>query len=114
MAGQALMFLISEIGELTEAYLTRERGKLPAGMVTILVDMQYIGQRADKWVSAQEEQWVRNHDRKKEPNVESEVADCLMMLERFASQLGIDPLEALVCKMRDKGFVPVDDPGVLK
>lgn len=109
VANHALMFFISEVGELAGAYMAREHNKLSSGMLHILIDMEYVGQRADKWVTAQDDGWVRNNDRKKDPNVEWEVADCLMMLERFGCRLGIDPEAALISKMKEKGFVDYPD-----
>jgi len=119
MAHAALMFFISEVGELAEAYIVRANRGLPAGMMNILLDMQYLGKRADQWVSGQASDcpsgqagWVRNNGRAHAPNVESEVADCLMMLERFGSQLRIDPEKALIAKMREKGFDPEIPPSI--
>lgn len=114
MAHEALMLLISVVGKLVEAYLARQKRDVSAGMMNILVGMQYLGQRADKWVAGQNSGtstlmpagYYRKNGRPQDPNVEGEVAECLMMLERFSAQLGINPMDALVCKMREKGYDP--------
>jgi NTP pyrophosphatase (non-canonical NTP hydrolase) len=73
---QSFMFLTSEMGELGDA----------------LVHTQT--------------KWVRNNpqNKGKENAVEDEIGDCLMMLVKLADTLGIDPIEAMMKKMRRKGW----------
>ncbi|MBI9043155.1 MAG: hypothetical protein JEZ06_01645 [Anaerolineaceae bacterium] len=72
-AAQAYLFLVSEIGELADAFV------------------------------ADQAEWVRNNpDRSR--IVEDEIGDVLMMLTVFASSQGIDPYDAMLTKMKKKGF----------
>ena len=70
---QALLFLVSEIGELSDAFVSNQA------------------------------QWVRNNP-EKDRSVQDEIGDVLMMLTVFAASMGVDPIEALMEKMRKKGF----------
>ena len=79
-ANQAFLFLVSEIGELSDALVS---GKA---------------------------EWVRNNPGR-ERNIEAEIGDTLMMLTVFAATQGFDPLEALLKKMRSKGFELDGEPG---
>lgn len=72
-ANQAYLFLVSEIGELADAFV------------------------------ANQAQWVRNNP-DRERDLESEIGDVLMMLTVFAAAHGIDPRDAMLNKMRRKGF----------
>jgi len=72
-ANQAYLFLVSEIGELADAFV------------------------------ADQAAWVRNNP-EKERNVSDEIGDVLMMLTVFAMSQGIDPKQAMLDKMRSKGF----------
>lgn len=72
-ANQAFLFLVSEIGELSDAFVEGQA------------------------------QWVRNNpDRPRD--IQAEIGDVLMMLTVFAQTQGIDPLDAMLAKMRNKGF----------
>jgi NTP pyrophosphatase (non-canonical NTP hydrolase) len=73
-ANQAFLFLVSEIGELSDA-LVAEQGA-----------------------------WVRNNPGR-ERHIPWEIGDVLMMLTVFAATQGIDPLEAMLAKMKSKGFM---------
>lgn len=101
---QALLFLVSEVGELAEAYLYQQH---VADVATedFLREVAEDGRVADALVSGQQ-QWVRNGDRRKAPVLADEVADVLMMLVVFAGCMGIDTAHALLAKMRKKGFTP--------
>lgn len=103
---QALLFLISEIGELAEAYLYHHHAADIAER-DFLRQVAEQGRVADALVSGQNA-WVRNGDRKKAPVVADEVADVLMMLVVFAESLSIDVVQALLAKMHKKGFQPDD------
>ena len=78
-AGQALLFLVSEMGELADAH---------------------VHTQAD---------WVRNHAR--ERDVAGEVGDVMMMLTAYCMATGLDPVGAMLDKMRSKGF---DADGLVK
>lgn len=101
---QALLFLVSEVGELAEAYLHQQQ---VADIATedFLREVVEDGRVADALVSGQQS-WVRNGDRKHAPVLADEVADVLMMLVVFAGCMGIDAAQALLAKMRKKGFTP--------
>ncbi len=62
-----------------------------------------VGELADALVAGQGE-WIRNNP-DRERHIPSEIGDVLMMLTVFAAAQGIDPLDALLEKMRSKGFV---------
>ena len=72
-AGQAFLFLTSEVGELADAFVHDQAA------------------------------WVRNNP-DRERDVESEIGDILMMLTVFAATQGVDPRDAMLKKMRRKGF----------
>ena len=95
----ALAFLLSEVGELCEAY--RKNYGAPVKFEQILVEFENLGMRADEWVSGQS-QWQRNGDRKKAPSVMNEAADVLMMLYVFSQQIKIYPFLSLLDKMKRK------------
>lgn len=103
---QALLFLISELGELTEAY--REiYGNIDPVTVeerTVIQMVELAGRLADKAVSGQKD-WVRNNDRAKAVDLGAEAADVFMMLDRFALAAQLeDPETCLREKMAKKGF----------
>ncbi len=105
-AMQALFFLISEIGELVEAF-AYERCIPDMAEQDFLRCVVEQGEIADAMVSNQDK-WVRNGDRQGKPVVADEIADVLMMLVVFASCFSIDVVQALLAKMRKKGFEPDD------
>jgi len=76
-ASQALLFLVSEVGELAD-YLLHNQAN-----------------------------WVRNNPENKNGDrqaLASEVADCLLMLVKLSDKLGIDPQQALIQKLESKGW----------
>jgi NTP pyrophosphatase (non-canonical NTP hydrolase) len=109
---QALLFLISEVGELVEAY----RELFPADIEeatpqdkTALQATIEAGRLADRTVSGQSA-WVRSNGRlEKSADLAGEVADVLMMLDRFSLEADLEtPAACLMKKMERKGF-NVDD-----
>lgn len=72
-ANQAFLFLVSEIGELSDALVANQAA------------------------------WVRNNP-DRERQIPAEIGDVLMMLTVFAATQGIDPIEAMLDKMKSKGF----------
>lgn len=101
-ATQALLFLISEIGEVAEAFLTQVEG-LSREEEGVFVSARTLGRVADDVVSRQRN-WVRNGDREKKPNIEFEIGDVLQMVCVFALTLGLDAVQALYKKLSSKGF----------
>jgi len=73
-ANQAFLFLVSEVGELSDALV------------------------------ADQANWVRNNP-DRERQIPAEVGDILMMLTVFAATQGIDPIQAMLEKMKSKGFI---------
>ena len=65
-----------------------------------------VGELADAVVASQAD-WVRNNPDKNR-SVSDEIGDVLMMLTVFANTMGIDPVEAMIEKMKRKGFVNGD------
>ncbi len=61
-----------------------------------------IGELADALV-ANQAQWVRNNP-DRERNISAEIGDVLMMLTVFSMEMGVDPVEAMLAKMKSKGF----------
>lgn len=105
----ALLFFLSEVGELAEAYAAAENAGLNAGEHALLCSFADLGLKADEMVS-RKSGWVRNNDRLREPNVAHEVADCNMMLSVFLESFsGRSPDDALIEKMALKLGIAKDD-----
>jgi hypothetical protein len=95
----ALLFYLSEVGELAEAYLALEPVELTEEERGLLQQFSDLGMKADEIVS-RKPGWVRNNDRICKENIAHEAADCNMMLsvflETYSSQ---SPDDALLEKM---------------
>ena len=95
----ALLFYLSEVGELAEAYLAIEPLELTAEEQELLNAFAKMGLQADEIVS-REPGWVRNNDRIRKENIAYEAADCNMMLSVFLeTYCGQSPDDALLEKM---------------
>lgn len=96
---QSMLFLISEMGELSAAWMSSTERK-----PLIMRLMSHLGRLADLVVSGQAK-WVRNGDRAKAPNMQHEIGDVLFMLETTALALGLPPAdECMMQKFQAKGF----------
>ncbi|NLA79594.1 MAG: hypothetical protein GX853_02430, partial [Chloroflexi bacterium] len=71
----ALLFYLSEVGELAEAYLAISPVELSEEERQLLSDFASLGMQADEIVS-RVNGWVRNFDRQRKENIAHEVADC--------------------------------------
>ncbi|MCB2209325.1 hypothetical protein KQH62_00395 [bacterium] len=101
-AKDALWFYLSEVGELTEAYLAHHSDDLTEEELAMLETFTKAGQHADEIVS-RVPGWIRNNDRVRKENISKEVADCEMMLAVFIYSLtGASPDDALLAKMKEK------------
>lgn len=102
---EALLFYFSEVGELAEAYLV-QHPELAESQRILLAEFHNLGLKADDEVSRMNPGWVRNYDRRKAPDIGSEIGDCRMMLEKFSKQFdsGVDSEAHLLSKMAKKGF----------
>jgi NTP pyrophosphatase (non-canonical NTP hydrolase) len=101
-AKDALLFFLSEVGELAEAYLVQHERSLSQEEVNLLKRFSQSGIKADEIVS-RVDGWVRNNDRVRKEDVHKEVADCEMMLTVFMFSLSAStPDAALLAKMREK------------
>jgi NTP pyrophosphatase (non-canonical NTP hydrolase) len=101
-AKDALLFFLSEVGELAEAYLAHHQDDLTDEEIRMLSNFSDEGYHADEIVS-RVEGWIRNNDRVRKENISKEVADCEMMLSVFMFSLtGSTPDEALLAKMKEK------------
>ena len=101
-AKHALLFFLSEVGELAEAYLVHHKDELTEEEIHMLESFSREGWHADQIVS-RVDGWVRNNDRVRKENISKEVADCEMMLAVFMYSLtGTSPDDALLEKMREK------------
>lgn len=95
----ALLFYLSEVGELAEAYLAISPVELSEEERQLLSDFASLGMQADEIVS-RVDGWVRNFDRQRKENIAHEVADCNMMLSVFMESFeGRTPDDALQEKM---------------
>jgi NTP pyrophosphatase (non-canonical NTP hydrolase) len=106
---EALIFLVSEIGELARAHLARDP-QIDQEARSLLMTVGDLGERADALVSGRKA-WVRNGDRNKPHDARAEVGDVLMMLGRYCAAEGLgEPGSLMLEKMRAKGFewIPAD------
>jgi len=104
----ALLFYLSEVGELAEAYLTLQPVSLSQEEKDLLEGFTALGMRADEIVS-RKPGWIRNNDRLRKENIPHEAADCNMMLSVFMETFnGQSPDEALLEKMALKLGHPID------
>ena len=105
----ALLFYLSEVGELAEAYLAISPVALDDEERQLLSDFAKLGMHADEIVS-RVDGWVRNFDRQRQENIAHEVADCNMMLSVFMESFaGRTPDDALREKMTRKLGKSVDE-----
>ena len=95
----ALLFFLSEVGELAEAYAEVEEAGLTNEEIELFSRFASLGLAADEVVS-RKPGWIRNNDRLRKQNVAHEAADCNMMLSVFMeSYARISPDDALREKM---------------
>lgn len=105
----ALLFYLSEVGELAEAYLAISPVALSNEERQLLADFAKLGMQADEIVS-RVDGWVRNFDRQRKENIAHEVADCNMMLSVFMESFaGRTPDDVLRKKMALKLGKSVDE-----
>ena len=104
----ALLFYLSEVGELAEAYLTTPSAQLSEEEQVLFQNFADLGLQADAIVS-RKPGWIRNHDRLDKENIAHEAADCSMMLSVFLETYqGQSPDEALLEKMTLKLGHPIN------
>lgn len=95
----ALLFFLSEVGELAEAYAEVEGSGLSSEERELLARFATLGSEADAIVS-RKPGWIRNNDRLHMQNIAHEAADCNMMLSVFMeSYANLSPDDALREKM---------------
>ena len=95
----ALLFFLSEVGELAEAYAEVEGSGLNSEERELLARFASLGLEADEIVS-RKPGWIRNNDRLRKQNIAHEAADCNMMLSVFMeSYANLSPDDALREKM---------------
>ena len=95
----ALLFFLSEVGELAEAYAEVEGSGLTSEERELLARFATLGSEADAIVS-RKPGWIRNNDRLRKQNIAHEAADCNMMLSVFMeSYANLSPDDALREKM---------------
>jgi len=105
----ALLFYLSEVGELAEAYLSIQPVELNREEQDLLKTFAKLGLQADEIVS-RTPGWVRNNDRVCKENIAHEAADCNMMLSVFLETFcGQSPDEALLEKMELKLGHPISN-----
>jgi hypothetical protein len=102
---QALLFLLSEVGELVEAW-GLDKVEYKSTEHVILQHFIEWGKHADE-AASRSGKWVRNNDRTKVPNLADEVADCEQMLDKFAEKCGLPSVEeCMLAKWMKKGYLP--------
>ena len=95
----ALLFYLSEVGELAEAWLAIQPVDLTEEEQGLFQSFADLGLKADEIVS-RKPGWIRNNDRLRKENVAHEAADCNMMLSVFMDTYnGQSPDDALLEKM---------------
>ncbi len=95
----ALLFFLSEVGEMAEAYAEVEGDGLTVEEAGLLARFAMLGLEADDIVS-RKPGWIRNNDRLRKQNIAHEAADCNMMLAVFMeSYANLSPDDALREKM---------------
>ena len=105
----ALLFFLSEVGELAEAYAEVEGVGLSGEETDLLAGFADLGLKADEIVS-RKPGWIRNNDRLRKQNIAHEAADCNMMLSVFfESYANISPDDALREKMAMKLGCQIDE-----
>ena len=105
----ALLFFLSEVGELAEAYAEVEGADLDGEENDLLARFAALGLEADEIVS-RKPGWIRNNDRLRKQNVSHEAADCNMMLSVFLeSYANLSPDDALREKMALKLGCDLDE-----
>ena len=105
----ALLFFLSEVGELAEAYAEVEGAGLSGEETDLLARFADLGLEADEVVS-RKPGWIRNNDRLRKQNIAHEAADCNMMLSVFMeSYAHLSPDDALREKMAIKLGCKVED-----
>ena len=103
----ALLFYLSEVGELAEACLAIQPVEMTKEEQELLKVFAELGLQADEIVS-RKPGWVRNYDRIRKENIAHEAADCNMMLTVFLETCkGQSPDDALLEKMALKLGHPV-------
>ena len=110
----ALLFYLSEVGELAEACLALQPIEMSPEEEALLEQFAALGLQADEIVS-REPGWVRNNDRARKENIAHEAADCNMMLSVFLETYNNQsPDEALLEKMALKLGHPIGTDEVIK
>ena len=105
----ALLFFLSEVGELAEAYAEVEGAGLTNEEMELFSRFASLGLDADEIVS-RKPGWIRNNDRLRKQNIAHEAADCNMMLSVFLeSYANLSPDDALREKMSIKLGCKVQD-----
>lgn len=104
----ALLFYLSEVGELAEAWLAIQPVDLTEEEQELFQSYADLGLKADEIVS-RKPGWIRNNDRLRKENINHEAADCNMMLSVFMDTYnGQSPDDALLEKMELKLGKPIN------
>ncbi len=105
----ALLFFLSEVGELAEAYAEVEEAGLNVEEKELFSRFAALGLEADEIVS-RKPGWIRNNDRLRKQNIAHEAADCNMMLSVFMESFAhLSPDDALREKMALKLSCKVEE-----
>lgn len=104
----ALLFYLSEVGELAKAWLAIQPVDLTEEEQELFQSFADLGLKADEIVS-RKPGWIRNNDRLRKENITHEAADCNMMLSVFMDTYnGQSPDDALLQKMELKLGKPIN------
>lgn len=107
---ESLLWLLSEIGELVDAWLRSKERNLSPDTRFILDEAVTLGVEAERIV-ASTKRWIRNNQPKGSIELGGEIGDVLMMLDRFALAIGESEPETLLrykmhTKLRSLGLLP--------
>lgn len=97
-----------ELLELVHSYFVLRKYVMPNPDEALMFLVSEIGELADAMVHARKN-WVRNNPGEKDGSKEAianEIGDVLMMLTALGITFGLDPLECMLDKFESKGWKP--------
>lgn len=99
---ESLLWLISELGELVDAWMKTKHPDLPSDARYVFDEMITLGSEAEAAVT-NGKHWIRNNQPKGSIELGGEIGDVLMMLDRFAAATSHqEPKHELMTKLRRK------------
>lgn len=100
---ESLLWLISEVSELVEAWRISGKRKLTPDASYVFDEVITLGKEAELAVAKNGKEWIRNRQFKGTVDLGGEIGDVLMMLDRFAAAVSHqEPKHELMTKLRRK------------